>query len=315
MHFVRWLVPSLALAALVSSFALARDPSATPSAVEPLANQAKDAKTLRFTGIPTTNTTELAAKYAPLAKHLSEKLGVPVEYVPSADYNASVDGFVNGDILLCWFGGYTGVQARDRVPNARVIACGKVDRAFKSYFVANKSLGLKKSDEFPMALKGKKFTFGSDKSTSGRLMPEYFIRKFTKQSPKEFFGAEMNFSGGHDKTAKLVEAGTFDAGALDYTIYDRMVAEFKKDPAKGVDPDKCQIVWSTPSYVDYHFTAHPKVDEVFGKGFTDKLQTVLTEITDPELLKAMERPDGLVKATNEDFDGLRAVAKEIGLVR
>lgn len=319
MHVVRWLVPSLALFALVSPFAFARDdaPVAAAAAAAPIApsTQPAQAKTLRFTGIPTQNTTELAAKYAPLAKHLTEKLGVTVEYVPSADYNASVDAFVNGDILLCWFGGFTGVQARDRVKDARVIACGKVDREFKSYFVANPSLGLKKSDEFPMGLKGKKFTFGSDKSTSGRLMPEYFIRKFTKQSPKEFFGAEMNFSGGHDKTAKLVEAGTFEAGALDFTIYERMVKEHAKDATKGVDPEKCQVIWVTPTYVDYHFMVHPKVEELFGKGFTDKLQSTLVAIDNPDLLKALERPDGLVKASNEDFDGLRVLAKEIGLVR
>lgn len=311
MHVVRWLVPSLALAALVSPFAFARDDAPAASAAPRPSTPPAQTKTLRFTGIPTQNTTELAAKYAPLAKHLAEKLGIQVEYVPSADYNASVDAFVNGDIQLCWFGGFTGVQARDRVEGARVIACGKVDREFKSYFVANAALGLKKSDEFPMALKGKKFTFGSDKSTSGRLMPEYFIRKFTKQTPKEFFGSEMNFSGGHDKTAKLVEAGTFDAGALDFTIYDRMVKEFAKDPSKGVDPAKCQVVWVTPTYVDYNFTAHPRLEELFGNGFIEKLQAALVAISDPELLKPLERPEGLVKASNEDFDGLRGVIKEL----
>ena len=70
---------------------------------------------LRFTGIPNENTTELKAKYQPLADHLSKTLGVTVEYVPVADYAASVDAFKNGDILLCWFGGYTGLQARQAV--------------------------------------------------------------------------------------------------------------------------------------------------------------------------------------------------------
>lgn len=313
----------LALAALLTPFAFGRAPlaadvetSLAPPRVEP-GPRADDKKPLRFTGIPTANTTDLEAKYKPLAAYLEGKLGVKFEYVPSADYNASVDGFVNGDLLLCWFGGFTGVQARERVAGARVIACGKVDREFKSYFIANKSLGLTKSDEFPMALKGKKFTFGSSSSTSGRLMPEYFIRKQTKLSPKEFFGSEMNFSGGHDKTAKLVEAGTFDAGALDYTQYEKMVAEFKKDPAsaKGLNPELAPVIWVTPTYVDYHFTAHPKLDEVYGKGFTDRLQIALVDLKDAALLKALDRPDGIVKASNEDFDGVRAIAKEVGLVR
>jgi phosphonate transport system substrate-binding protein len=123
--------------ALVIPFALVRSPASdAPGAAAPQ-SPPPALKALRFSGIPTQNTTELAAKYAPLAAHLTKTLGVPVEYVPSADYDASVNGFVNGDVQLCWFGGFTGVQARERVPAASVIACGKVDRAFKSYFVAN----------------------------------------------------------------------------------------------------------------------------------------------------------------------------------
>ena len=271
--------------------------------------EAASTKVLRFTGIPNENTTELKAKYQPLADHLAKELGVKVEYVPVANYPASVDAFKNGDILLCWFGGYTGLQARQAVPGAKVIACGKIDKEFHTYFVANKSLGLEKGDAFPMALEGKKFTFGSESSTSGRLMPEYFIRQATGKSPAEFFGAEMNFSKAHDKTAKLVEAGTFDAGAMDYATYDRMVKEGK------LDADVCRIVWVTPNYVDYNFTVHPKLDGDFGAGFTEKLQKVLVAIQDPALLAGPNRPEGLIPATNEDFETLRKAALEAGLMR
>jgi phosphonate transport system substrate-binding protein len=264
---------------------------------------------LRFTGIPNENTTELKAKYQPLADHLSRELGVPVEYVPVADYTASVDAFKSGDILLCWFGGFTGLQARQLVPGARVIACGRIDKEFHSYFVANRSLGIEASDSFPKVLAGQKFTFGSPSSTSGRLMPEFFIRKETGLSPAEFFGMEMSFSGSHDKTAKLVEAGTFDAGAMDYATYDRMVKEQK------LDPEVCHIVWTTPDYVDYNFTVHPRLEAQYGAGFTEKLQKVLVAIQDPVLLAGMNRPEGLVPATNADFDSLSAAALDAGLLR
>jgi phosphonate transport system substrate-binding protein len=268
--------------------------------------------TLRFTGIPNQNTTDLNAKYEPLAKYLTAKLGIDVVYVPSVDYNASVEAFKSGDVQLAWFGGYTGVQARAAVPGARAIACGPRDLKFKSYFIANKSLGLKQGPDFPMAFEGKKFTFGSNSSTSGRLMPEYFIRKFTKKSPKEFFGAEPNYSGGHDKTAALVEAGTFETGAIDYTVYDKLVKE------KKVDPEIVQIIWVTPEYADYNFTVHPTIDTTLGAGFTDKLQKVLTSIQgdDLKVLSAMDRQEGgLIACTNETFEDLRKLAVEIGLLR
>ncbi len=279
--------------------------------VWPAACTTHAAPPLRFTGIPNQNTADLAAKYKPLAEYLSRKLGVPVEYVPSADYNASVDAFKNGDVLLAWFGGYTGCQARAAVSGARAIACGKRDLAFKSYFIAHKDLGLAKSEAFPTALAGKKFTFGSASSTSGRLMPEYFIRQHTGKSPADFFGAEPSFSGGHDKTAALVQAGTFEAGALDYTVYDRLVAEGK------IDPKVAQVVWVTPDYADYNFTVHPRLDEIHGAGFTQKLQDVLTAIAGADLavLAALDRPDGLVPCDNATFEDLRRTATEIGLLR
>lgn len=265
---------------------------------------------LVFTAIPNENTTELMQKFQPVAAYLEAQLGVPVEYKPAANYEASVEFFKNGDVQLAWFGGLTGVRARDAVAGATAVAQGVVDPEYHSYFVANENSDLQPSKEFPMGLAGKTFTFGSKGSTSGRLMPEYFIRKHTKQSPAQFLaGDQMNFSGAHDATAKAVEAGTFEAGALDYKTYDRMVEEGKLDPAK------CRIIWQTPDYADYNWTAHPVLEERFGAGFTKKLQDALIAMKDPALLQAVNRPEGLIAASNADFEGLRQLAIEVGLVR
>ena len=78
-------------------------------------------KVLKFSAIPNQNATELKAKFDPMAAHLADELGVPVEFVPSADYKASVEMFKNGQIQLAWFGGVTGVQAHHAVAGARAI--------------------------------------------------------------------------------------------------------------------------------------------------------------------------------------------------
>lgn len=268
------------------------------------------APALRFCAIPDQNATELEAKYGQVADYLAQELGVEVEFVPTADYGASVDAFRNGDVQLAWFGGLTGVRARSYVPGARAIAQGKVDPLFYSYFIANASTRIEPGDDFPMALKGHTFTFGSESSTSGRLMPEYFIREATGMSPTEFFaGEEMNFSGSHDKTALLVAEGTFDAGVLNYKVYDAMVAEGK------IDPEVCRVIWKTPTYPDYNWTAHPILEEEFGAGFTDRLQAALVGIHDPALLEALQRPEGMIPAANEDFAPLAELAKTLGLLR
>lgn len=273
------------------------------------AERTASAAVLRLTGIPNENTTELAERMAPLEAHLSQALGVSVEYVPMSDYAASVEAFKNGDVHLAWFGGLTGVQARRAVPGARVIAMGKVDGDYKSYFVANPETGIERSTGFPLALAQVKFTFGSASSTSGRMMPQHFIQEATGKTPAEFFGAEMNFSGSHDKTAKLVEAGTFGAGVLDYKTYGRMVREGQ------LDAERCRVVWETPGYVDYNFTVRPDVDEVFGAGFIERLQKTLVALSDPKLLDAVNRPEGLIAASNAEFVLLEKLALALGLVR
>ena len=267
-------------------------------------------RALRFAAIPDQNATELEEKYGRVAEYLAEELGVVVEFVPTSDYTASVEAFKNGDVQLAWFGGLTGVRARAAVEGSRAIAQGRVDPLFKSYFIVNASTGIPPSTSFPLTLVGKTFTFGSESSTSGRLMPEYYIREATGQAPSGFFsGAVMNFSGDHAKTASLVQAGSFDAGVLNFKVYDALVANGKIDPAV------CVKVWETPPYPDYNWTAHPSLEEDFGPGFTEKLQAVLIGVQDKVLLAAMQREEGIIVASNADFAPLESLARTLNLMR
>lgn len=263
---------------------------------------------LKFTAIPDQNTTELMERFQPMATYLSEALGVPVQYVPARDYQASVEMFRNGDVQLAWFGGLTGVQARRAVPGARAIAQGKADPEYFSYFIAHHSTGLEFSEDFPQAIKDLTFTFGSESSTSGRLMPEYFIRELGGAVPAEFFAQPYGFSGSHDKTLELVAAGRYQVGALSYTLYDKRLA------AGEVDPEVVKVIWKTPFYADYNFTAHPDLDTRYGAGFIDRLQKVLVGIEDQQLLSALPRK-ALIPARDEEYAGIEDVARELGMVR
>ena len=273
------------------------------------ATNANDApQVLKFSAIPDQNMTEIKEKFDLLAKHLADSLEIDVEYIPSSDYKASVDAFKSGDIQLAWFGGLTGVQARAAVSGARAIAQGKSDPVFKSYFIAHKDTGLETSDEFPMGLGEFSFSFGSESSTSGRLMPEHYLRENTGKSPAEFFQAAPTFSGSHDKTVELVESGQVQTGVVNFKVYDQRVADGK------TDPEVCKVVWVTPEYADYNFTAHPDLEDMFGEGFTDRLQQTLIAIDDPALLSAFPR-EALIEAKNEDFTGIEKVAEALGFLR
>lgn len=293
-------VPRWALGCCVSSFLIAACGGSS---------NASDAATLYFSAIPDNNRSKLQERYDKIAAYLGDTLGIEVAYKPSIDYDASVEGFKNGEILLAWFGGVSGVQARAAVEGAQAIAQGRVDPEFVSYFIAHKDAGIAPCSEFPVGMEGKSFTFGDSGSTSGRLMPEFYIRQHTGKSPEEFFGSPNRYSRSHDQTALQVQSHAVDCGALSYKVYDRLVAE------GTIDPAVCLKIWTTPAYADYNWTAHPALEARYGAGFLKRLQDALVGIRDPDLLLAMDREEGLIPASNDEYAGIRSTMLDVGMLR
>lgn len=266
------------------------------------------AETLYFSAIPDEDETALVARFTKVAEYLEAELGVDVEFIPVKSYAASVTAFRNDQIQLAWFGGLTGVQARLLTPGSRAIAQGKEDPVFVSYFIANNDkVALSESDSFPAgALAGLTFTFGAQTSTSGRLMPEYWIRDSVGAAPEEFFG-KVGFSGDHSQTLRLVSSGAWDVGALNYSVYDKAVAE------GAPEAQNTHIVWRTPPYPDYNWTIRGDVDARFGEGFADRVQAALVGMTDPDLLASFPR-EAFIPAANEDYAAIEKTAVELGLM-
>lgn len=268
-------------------------------------------ETLYISAIPDEKVTDQIAKFGKLSEHLSGELGVDVEFVSSTDYTDSITKFTNGEVHLVWFGGLSGVQARMAVPGAQAIAQGKADPKYKSYFIANKATGLKPSEDFPAAIKDVTFTFGSPGSTSGRLMPTYFIMQNNGGvEPDKWFAQKPGYqmSGGHVATANAVADGTYQTGALNYKTYDSLV---ESDPKIAENTVK---IWTTPFYADYNFTIHPEVNTIFGDGFIEKVQAALISVpAGSDAIKAINR-DSVIAAKNADFDGIKDTAVKMGLI-
>ncbi|RLU03942.1 MAG: putative selenate ABC transporter substrate-binding protein, partial [Ketobacter sp.] len=129
-----------------------------------------------FTAIPDQDESHLQQRFGKVADYLAKELGVEVQYIPVKSYAAAITAFRNNQVQLAWFGGLSGVQARRLVPGSEALAQGYEDQYFKSYFIAHKSASLKPGEVLPSELKGLTFTFGSKGSTSGRLMPEFYLR-------------------------------------------------------------------------------------------------------------------------------------------
>jgi phosphonate transport system substrate-binding protein len=251
----------------------------------PQASQRVQDQRLAFfcSAIPSQDLDANLIRFRPFVAYLERKLGVPVRCVVTSSYEETVEVFGRHDVHLAWLGGLTGIQARLLSPGAEAIAQGAEDANFRSYFIANAQSGLVHSLDFPEALKGKSFTFGSQVSTSGRLIPEYYIRQhFNDLVPEQIF-SRVGFSGAHDKTLAAVQSGQFDAGAMDYLIFET------KRKAGRVDESKVRVIWETPPYPDNQFTVQGGLDEVFGKGFKEKVKQAIIELDDKVILRLFGR--------------------------
>ncbi|GIU08113.1 MULTISPECIES: putative selenate ABC transporter substrate-binding protein [unclassified Shewanella] len=263
------------------------------------------ATTFTFTAIPDEDESQLRTRFEKVAVYLEEKLGVEVKYVPVKSYSAAVTAFRNNQVQLAWFGGLSGVQARRLVPGSQAIAQGYEDQFFKSYFIAHSSAEIMPSDSFPN-LNGYTFTYGSKNSTSGRLMPQFFIERNLGKNSKDIF-KRIGYSGDHSRTIAQVQAGVYQVGAVNYKVWETALANGK------VDLNKVSVIWETPAYPDYQWTIRGDVDGEFGAGFSEKVTAALISMKDPELLESFPR-QSFIPADNRDYEAIENVAKTIGLI-
>ena len=264
---------------------------------------------LRIGAIPDQDPEVLQRLYGTVADYLAEHLGDAVEYRPVTEYAAAVSLFRTGDLDLVWFGGLTGVQARLQTPGATPIAQRDIDADFHSVFVVNTATGLSPSDDLrPLA--GLRFTYGSETSTSGRLMPAYFLKR-QGVDPDGLPGGP-GFSGSHDATLALVASGSYQAGALNEQVWTA------RSDAGEVDPAVVRYA-RTPGYADYHWLLGPSAVERLGADLPRRVRDVLTGISadDPDGKAVLDLfgADSFVPTEAANYAPIERIGRELGLLR
>ncbi|PMB84555.1 putative selenate ABC transporter substrate-binding protein [Dolosicoccus paucivorans] len=264
---------------------------------------AQDKPVLKISAIPDFDQTALTKGFGSFADYLAKELDMNVEYVPVTDYTAVVTGFDRGDIDLAWFGGLTTVQAQAINDKAEAIAQRPMDAEFKSHFIKRKDVAIDSLED----LKGHSFTFGSESSTSGHLMPRYFLEEAGINPETDFDGLPL-YSGSHDKTMALVEAGTVDAGAVNQQYWQQALENGE------VNTDLIESFYVTPDYYDYNWTVGD-VDAKFGPGTKDKIKAAILKATpaDSSVLELLST-DKFIETNNENYQKIEKVARDLGLV-
>ena len=266
------------------------------------ANLAQAQTVFRVTAIPDESPTELARKAAPLMKYLEAQLGMKVEYTPVTDYAAAVEALVNKKVDLAWFGGFTFVQANVRSAGKMIpLVQREEDEKFRSVFITG-DLGVKTLAD----LKGKDVSFGSQSSTSGHLMPRSFLLQNGINPEKDF--KRVAYSGAHDATVAAVAAGKVQAGALNISVWERLVAD------KKVDTDKVKVFFTTPPYYDYNWTVHSDMPAALREKLSAALLGLNKNTPEGKEILDLQRATRFVPSKAENYKGIEAAARSAELL-
>ena len=268
----------------------------------------EDSPVLTIGGIPDQDIALLTRRFETVSNYLSEQLDLEVRYIPSVSYAALVTAFEQGDIQLGWFGSLTGVQARAAAPGSQAIVQRARDASFHSVFIAGP--GVEANDL--QGLEGLTFTFGSESSSSGHLMPRYYMVEEGVDPDADLSGVP-GYSGSHDKTWQLVETGSYQAGALSEAVWESAVEDGR------VDTSRVRAFYTTPPYHNYNWSVHADADATFGDGFTQRVQEVLIGL-DPSVdlegeILDLFNAEAFVETNNENYGAIEKIARDLDIIR
>ncbi|HDS1736099.1 MULTISPECIES: putative selenate ABC transporter substrate-binding protein [Pseudomonas] len=264
---------------------------------------AQAAEILRVSAIPDEAPTELLRKFKPLGEYLEGKLGMKVQFVPVADYPAVVEALASDRLDMAWLGGFTFVQVHLKDPTATPLVQREQDAQFTSTFITADPAVKSLSD-----LKGKTFAFGSISSTSGSLMPRYFMLKNDQIKPEAYF-SRVAYSGAHDATAAWVQAGKADAGVLNSSVWDKLVKAGK------VDTRKVRVFATTPTYYDYNWTVRGSLDPALKTKIKQAFLDLDPAKPEDKAILDLQAASRFIETSPENYQGTEQAAREAGLLK
>jgi phosphonate transport system substrate-binding protein len=259
---------------------------------------------LHVSAIPDEAPTELQRKFKPLGDYLQKETGLQVQFTPVTDYAAVVEGLANKKIDLAWLGGFTYVQAKQRTQGQALPIVQRVeDEKFTSKFIVPADSPAKTLAD----LKGKTFAFGSASSTSGHLMPRYFLLKEGIQPDRDF--KAVAFSGAHDATVAFVAAGRAEAGVLNASVWDKLVE------AKNPNAAKVRVLATTPPYYDYNWTVRPGLDPAITRKLTDAFLKLDPANPEHKEIMALQRATKFIPTKPSNYEGIEQAARSADLLK
>ena len=202
---------------------------------------AEDLKELNFGIISTESTQNLKPVWEPFLADMGKKLGMKVNAFFAPDYAGVIEGMRFNKVDVAWYGNKAAMEAVDRAGGQIFVQTVAADGSpgYWSLLIAHKDNAMLNSVD-DVIKHGKEITFsnGDPNSTSGYLVPGYFVFGLNKIDPKSYF--KQTVSGNHESNALAVANKQVDFATGNTENMAKLEKNF---------PDKfkeLKVIWKSP---------------------------------------------------------------------
>ncbi len=201
---------------------------------------AQELKEINFGIISTETSQNLKSKWQPLLEDMAKKTGYKVNAFFASDYAGIIEGMRFNKVQLAWFGNKSAMEAVDRANGEIFAQMVKADgsQGYYSHLIVNKASPINSLDDVLKNAKSLSFSNGDPNSTSGFLVPSYYVFAQNHVDAKSAF--KVVRAANHEANALAVANRQIDVA----TCNSEMMAILKERVPEKFN--EIRVVWTSP---------------------------------------------------------------------
>lgn len=198
------------------------------------------AQDINFGIISTESTQNLKADWQPLLDDMEKQTGLKVKAFFAPDYAGIIEGMRFNKVQVAWLGNKSAMEAVDRANGEVFAQMVNADgtQGYYSHFVVNKDSPLTSLDDVLKNGKSLSFGNGDPNSTSGFLVPGYYVFAKNKIDAKTHFKTVR--SANHETNALAVANKQVDVAVTNSETMGKL-QERQPEKAQAI-----RIIWTSP---------------------------------------------------------------------
>ena len=264
-----------------------------------LASMAATAQEINFGIIATDSASVERDRWEPLFRDMEKKTGLTIKAFYAPDYAGVVEAMRFNKVQIAWYGNKAAIDAVDRSSGEVFAQVLKADGSlgYSSLLITQKDSPYNNLNDVLKNSKSINFGIGDPGSTSGFLVPSYYVFAQNKVDPRTAFKTIRNAS--HGANIQAVLAKQLDVATNNTEEIEKLEAT-KPDVAKEL-----KIIWKSPLIPNDPLVWRKDLDA----GIKAKVKGFLLSYgktdADKAVLKNIYNYSGFKESTNEQLVPIR----------